>query len=279
VKTAVWRDADPPGEWVARDTSPPPGGGDDWLVALSPDGRAMGYTAAGAVWLQPDLPDVRAGLPSRFGVSPEDMRFGPGGRLWLAGVGGLLGWREGAPDVRADVPRGARVRPVRCLAAGRGLLLAGGADGRVYRFSPAGGRPTAEYPVFPVPISALALAADESVAVAGSEEGGVRVIELPGGRVLVDLPGAHRDEVTAAAVRPGGWFATGSRDKAVKLWNRSGDLVLSVNQTRPAHRVFVSSDGQTLTTLAAGERGLRRWDLVAQRRELAALGLDPGLPE
>jgi hypothetical protein len=40
----------------------------------------------------------------------------------------------------------------------------------------------------------------------------------------------------------------------------------------------VSADGKTLTLLAEGERGLRRWHLDRIRDELAALGLDPGLP-
>ena len=43
-------------------------------------------------------------------------------------------------------------------------------------------------------------------------------------------------------------------------------------------RLFVSADGRTLTTLGEGERGLRRWDLDRLRRDLAGLGLDPGLP-
>ena len=84
--------------------------------------------------------------------------------------------------------------------------------------------------------------------------------------------------MTAAAVGPGGWSVTGSRDQAVKVWDASGQLVLTLPQARGVRRVFLSADGRTLDALADGERGLRRWDLNELRAGLVRLCLDPGLP-
>jgi WD40 repeat protein len=95
---------------------------------------------------------------------------------------------------------------------------------------------------------------------------------------VLDLPGAHRAAVTAVTVGPRGWFVTGSRDRTVKVWDPTGRPVLTLPQTRPVRRVFWSEDGNALTILAEGERGLRRWDLAALKAELGAIGLDPALP-
>jgi hypothetical protein len=51
-----------------------------------------------------------------------------------------------------------------------------------------------------------------------------------------------------------------------------------LTQSRPVRRVFLSADGRTLTILAEGERGVRRWRLDHLRTDLAALGLDAVMP-
>jgi WD40 repeat protein len=84
--------------------------------------------------------------------------------------------------------------------------------------------------------------------------------------------------VRSAAYGPGGWFATGSADRTVKLWDAAGRPVLTLRTGGGVRKVAVSTDGQLLTVLVDGERAVRRWRLDHLRNELTALGLELGLP-
>ena len=211
-------------------------------------------------------------------LTPRDLALGPGGRVWVAGAFGVIGWSTGGPTpagIGPGAPAGAELRAV---AAVPEAVWAGRSDGAVCRDEPNGGPPAATHRAFDAAVSAVAASSAAGVLVAGSAAGGVKVLDLAGAAVVADLPAAHRDKVTAAAVGPGGWFVTGSRDRVVSLWDAGRQPVFSLRQARPVRRVFVSPDGRWLTAACEGERGVRRWDLLAVRGELTALGLDPGLP-
>jgi WD40 repeat protein len=276
VRTVVW--AAPTdgrqGRPTRSDLSPGTARNNRRLVALSADGRFVAHTTAAGVRVWSASRGLGRSLPFEAANS-QDLRFGPDGRLWLAAEAGVFEWRGGDRPVRVHTHPDREVA-YRCTAPGRMVVLAGSSDGGVHLLEPAARGPT--YAGLPAEVTALALSPDEQLAVAGHAGGGVRVYRVATGETVADLPDAHRNTVHAAAFGPGGWFATGSRDRSVRLWDAAGRPVLTLPQSRPVVRLFVSADGRTLTTLGEGERGLRRWDLDRLRRDLAGLGLDPGLP-
>jgi WD40 repeat protein len=179
----------------------------------------------------------------------------------------------------ADAPPIVVYRPpagvsYRCVCPAAGEVWAGRDDGAVCRHRPTGGPPDRTHRVFETAVVGVARSADGRRVAAGDATGVVRVVDADSGRVVVGLSAAHRDGVPAVAFLLGGGLVTGSRDQTVKLWDASGREVLTLPQTGPVRRVFASADGTTLTLLAEGERGLRRWHLDRLRAELAELGLD-----
>ena len=255
-------------------------------VAVSADGVTIAASSADLVWW------YNAGRavvwssrqwPARVPGPPvtdlDDLRFGPGDRLWVVAGDGVTSWSEaGGRDRTFAHPDAARGVRYRCVAPGRGVVLAGRSDGAIDRLPAGGGPPAASYPVLTGRVTAVGLRADERLAAVGGAAGEVKLVRPETGEVIVDLPDAHRDAVQSVAFGPGGWFATGSRDRTVRVWDAAGRLVLALPQTRPVARVFVSADGRTLTVLAEGERGLRRWRLDHLREGLAGLGLDLEFP-
>jgi WD40 repeat protein len=278
VRTTVWAaPADGRRDRLIRSRlSPHTANNNSRLVALSADGRTAVHATGAAVRVGSASRGIGRSLPV-VGANLRELRFGPDGRLWYLTGAGVGEWRAGEPAARVHPhPDAAEGVFYECTAPGRGVVLVGRTDGHVERLAPADGAPT--YAPLPAEVTALALSADERLAVAGHVGGGVQVYRVETGEVAADLPDAHRNAVQAAAVGPGGWFVTGSRDRTIKVWDAAGRPVLTLPQTRPVTRVFVSADGRTLTALAEGERGLRRWDLDRLRRELTELDLDPGVP-
>jgi WD40 repeat protein len=254
----------------------PVGASNKWRVSLAPDGNSFAYTLGENVfWATPTATSGPGLRPAAF---LRDLHFGPDRRLWVAAES-FVGWGSDGSELRVSLTGRESIppRPV-SLAAGPSAVLAGRSDGAVSRIDPTTGAVDYTVEVFENPVTGIGLSGDGARAVAGSASGAVRVFRADTGELLIDRPTAHRDAVTAVAFGPGGWFATGSRDRLVKIWDPTGREVLTLPQTRPVRRVFWSADGRTLTTLAEGERGLRRWDLAALKTAISETGLDPMLP-
>jgi WD40 repeat protein len=210
----------------------------------------------------------------------KQVRFGPDGSLWAAAGHEVLafalpGWRALARW--ANGPADRRDGLVYCtVAPGRVWVLAGRRDGRVFLLDPAA-RHHATWTVGDMLVSALALDEAAGLAVAGDESGLVKVFRVPSGEVAADIPLAHRDAVEAAAFAPGGQlFATGGRDRTIRLWQADGKPVLTFRATAPVTMLAFTPDGQDLIALAAGERGVRRWRLGRLAERLRDLGIEPG---
>jgi serine/threonine protein kinase/WD40 repeat protein len=162
------------------------------------------------------------------------------------------------------------------VSAGRSWVIAGGRDGRFHVLSTAG--VPLKCGVGPGgPVSAAALAADESFAVLGSQHGKLIVVSVPGGERLAELP-AHDDAVEAVTFDAHAHFlATGGRDRSVRLWLRDGltfRLVLSLRSLPAAVReLCLSADGSQLGMLLQGEAAVRLWDLAWLRQRCEDLGL------
>jgi WD40 repeat protein len=133
--------------------------------------------------------------------------------------------------------------------------------------------PSAEWRPIDAPVTALALSADDALAVVGGEGGEVALLSVPGGGA-VRVPDAHRDAVRGAAVAPGGWWVTGSADGTVKFWAAGGAPLLTIRTGGPVRKLVLSEDGRCLAVLVEGERAVRRWRLDWLRAGLDALGLD-----
>jgi WD40 repeat protein len=162
------------------------------------------------------------------------------------------------------------------VAPGHEWVLAGRRDGRVFLFDP-DVHDRGHWTVGNMPISALELDESAGLAVAGDESGHVKVFRVPSGTMAANIPHAHRDAVEAAAFAPGGQlFATGGRDRTIRLWRSDGTPILTLWTTGAVTMLAYSADGTELTSLTSGERGVRRWHLGVLCERLRDLGIEPG---
>lgn len=245
----------------------PPSGNSRYRLALSPNGREV-VTHAGNHYVRFKLP---SDSPIQFG-KPEatrDIRFTRDETLWGIGGNSVLIQKNGIDKVATFEGENG----VASLAVGDEYSLVGLVDGFVLRYS-AEGELIRSDKIGNTEISGLAQ--DQDRVIAGTRAGELFINHSDG--QSQSIPQAHADAIWAIATGPRGWFATGSGDREVRIWDPQGNLVLTLWQTRLVRRVFWSADGHTLTILAEGERGLRRWDLEALKSEFAQYGLESGLP-
>ena len=247
----------------------PPSGNSRNRLALSPDGREV-VTHAGDRYVRFTLPNLS---PTEFGKpdATRDIRFTPRETLW--GIGGSFALIQKKGGIEKIVSTGDGDAGVASLAVGDEYSLVGLTDGVVVRFSSEGELIHSDQ-ISATSISGLAQGKDRDIV--GTAAGDLFILHSDGRKQ--SIPQAHTDFIWAIAIGPQGWFATGSGDREVRIWDSTGNLVLTLPQTRPVRRVFWSADGHTLTILAEGERGLRRWDLKALKSEFATYGLESGLP-
>ena len=103
----------------------------------------------------------------------------------------------------------------------------------------------------------------------------VRLTDAHARRIVA---GVRTGAVTAVAVGPNGWVASGSDDRTVKVWGPDGRAVLTLWHSGRIRKLFWSHDRQWIITLVEGERAVRRLRLEALKQQLATLGIDPDLP-
>ncbi|HTK77325.1 MAG TPA: hypothetical protein VL371_18820, partial [Gemmataceae bacterium] len=162
------------------------------------------------------------------------------------------------------------------VAPGAEWVLAGRRDGRVIVLD-AAAQPRTDWAVGNTPVTALALDEANEIAVAGNEAGQLRIFHVPSGDLKADLPEAHRDALTAAAIAPRAQLiATGGHDRAIRLWSPDGQELLTLRTTGPVTMLTFTPDAEELIALVAGERGVRRWHLGRLADKLRELGIDPG---
>jgi serine/threonine protein kinase/WD40 repeat protein len=211
----------------------------------------------------------------------KQVKFGPDGRLWAAAAHTVIAftlpnWREVARWTHGEEEQRAG-SVYYTVAPGADWVLAGRRDGRVLVLD-AAARYRDTWGVGFLPVTALALNESAGLAVAGDEAGRLRVFHLPTGEVKTDLPEAHRDAVSAAAIAPNAQLvATGGHDRAIRLWGPDGKEVLTFRTTGPVAMLTFTPDEEELIALVAGERGVRRWHLGRLAEKLRELGIDPGI--
>jgi eukaryotic-like serine/threonine-protein kinase len=251
-----------------------------FTLAVSPTGSAVCCTSDEDVlcW---DRAGGRLRPCGALGKEDELKRlgFGPDGTLWAAVGHEVRCGRPPKVPLTACWENGPAERQAGLVfysvAAGRRRALAGRRDGRLFLFDAASCRHLRDWRVCDSAVWALALSPDERLALAGTELGKVRLLSLPEGRVVRDLP-AHGDCVTGVAFLGRGLLLSASRDATVRLWRADGSPLLTLPAPGPVERVALSPDGGRLAVVVAGERGVRVWHLGRLGEALDRLGLPLG---
>lgn len=197
----------------------------------------------------------------------RELRFTLGGRLWSADTDSAYTWRDG--DLQTIRTGG----DVTSLATDDAGAVIGLRDGSLVWCSPEGERTRVEN-ITDSEITGLSRTGDHVIA--GTDSGDLWIVRA--GRSPVAIRGAHSDAILGIAIGPQGWFASGSGDGELRIWDEAGKLVLALAQSRPVRRILWSTNGSTLTFLAPGERALRQIRIPDLKSAIAAFGIDPRLP-
>jgi len=264
------------------------------IASSAASGRTVFHAGDAALtWMRPGRADARtvdAGLkPNTF----FDLSLDSAGRLWSLEGRDRLGRRE--PDVGGPATiaasgwaaTGAR-KDLSCVCAGGGVVVVGCDNGYV-RVVPADDGPVRSCACFgdegPAllmdranTVRAVDVRDDGTQAIAGTEDGQLWLIGLPGGTRQNHWP-AHTDRVTSVAFGPrGDWLASGGRDRDVRLWKRTGDgyePFLTLSAGRPVRQVLFSADGSELMVLRDGDAAVRVWHLAELHDQFRQVGLGP----
>ncbi|MCI0704611.1 MAG: serine/threonine-protein kinase [Planctomycetia bacterium] len=163
------------------------------------------------------------------------------------------------------------------LAVGRSAAVAGGRDGSVYWLDLTTCRPKHTFPAAGDPVLSVALSPDESLIVAGTQNGKLRIMRLSD---KTELPAviAHPGGVSTLTINHDGTLlATGGRDRVVRLWKRVNDqfeLLLAVSDLpSPVRELQFSPTADRLLVLLAYEHAGRVWDIARLKTELGELKL------
>ena len=287
---SVWRADGAQRETVLHRADTPAGTG-HYRITSSPQAKRTAFHAGDTTltwWAPPGRPataETDLGPARLF-----DLSLDPSGRLWSV-EGERLGVREaGAGGPGEPVPCGSTTggRPeLACVRAGARVVVAGGENGYLRVLSPADGG-VRKCECFEVSadtvlterantVGVVDLSADETRAVAGTEDGRLWLVDVPTATRLANWP-AHGGRVTAVAFGPTGeWLASGGRDRDVRLWRRTATgyaPYLTFPAGRPVRQVVFTADGTKLVVLREGDSAARVWHLDELRKRFAENGLD-----
>jgi len=210
---------------------------------------------------------------------PNCLVFSPDGRTIWGGVGRrLVSWR--VPDLSQasqwSNDLGEYVKgwsSIVSVAVGREWVVAGCQDdsARVFRLAD-GTQPVHTWPSPGGSVGSIALSRDLALAVLGTLSGRVRVVRVPRGEPVADLPG-HSDEVTSVALGPDEqMLATASLDRTIRLWKRQGEsfheLMSLGSPSGGVVAVRFSPKGDKLAFLVKNETAVRIWHLDHLKQRL-----------
>ncbi|WP_171471928.1 WD40 repeat domain-containing protein [Frigoriglobus tundricola] len=259
-------------------------GGGNGQAALAADpvgGLAITTGSPGIRLWNPDTP-VPVALTARSSRQPQ---FGPDGAgLWAVVDSDSVCRYD--PVTKVETARWSNdmagfmtgLSSLNALAVGRRVAVAGGRDGAVYVLDPQTCRPTGSAsPNVGDPVLAAAVTPDDALALAGTQSGKLRVVRTAD-RTELSAAAAHSGGVTAVAIdRTGTLLVTGGRDRAVRVWKRTGDRfeTLFTVSDLPSVATALRFDpaGGRLMVLLASEHAVRVWDVDRLRAELGDLKL------
>ncbi|MBP3958882.1 protein kinase [Gemmata sp. G18] len=163
------------------------------------------------------------------------------------------------------------------LAVGRTVIAVGGRNGSVYSLKPETCELVTAFPVPRDPVQSIGLAPDESLIVAGTQNGKLRIIRTADQKEQSAVA-AHPGGVTAVSIScDGTLLATGGRDRVVRLWKRVGDrfepLFAVSDLSGPVRELQFHPTDNRLLVLVAQERAVRVWDVDGLKTQLGQLKL------
>lgn len=248
-------------------------------LAISADGKGLAAgDAAGAVSLwNPQDGAAQGGVLAHPG-SVRAIAYQPDGRaLWTAGEDGTIKRTKlPLPAARSLTGHGQAVRAIVTTADGRGAFSAG-MEGSVRQWDIPSGQPSRTFgeggPAGAV--TALAIAADDSLIAAVSETGGVRAWHVADGTVafVANVPGVpQRDVAILPAVDGLARLVTLGDDQRLRLWALAAAPVADGKDVLPmaelalpeagTDRLALAADGSWLAACGAG-RIVRRFHVDA----------------
>ncbi len=269
-------------------------------LAFDPTGQRMAISSAGTgilMWAPPadGFENVlRLPEPTTPHFSPDNQR------IWaLVDAGKTIGsWSlpEGEPVAQWSDPASAILRGLDrfyALEVAEPNILAGGRDGltRLLHFDPEAGTLDLirQWDHLAGPVRALAISPDSSVIVAGTDQGGLYLLDPSNPAPLDEIEQAHVEGLTTLVFHPEGqWLASGSHDRSVKIWqivsNPGGqafylrEVATLSGATGPILEVRFTPDGRQLGVAVEGEFALRLWNLEELSTAWASLGIDLSVP-
>jgi WD40 repeat protein len=122
-------------------------------------------------------------------------------------------------------------------------------------------------------VLAVAVTADGTLAVSGSDDGTVRVWNLATGRVQAKLPGHDRRVLAVAVTADGTLAVSGSDDGTVRVWNLASGRVQAklTGHKLGVWSVAVTPDG-TRAVSGGQDNTVRVWDLATGREKAKLTG-------
>jgi RNA polymerase sigma factor (sigma-70 family) len=239
-------------------------------LSASADGRTVAVCEYG--W-EAFLADTATGRVTPLRPQPGAFRvcvaLSPDGKLLAVGASSIRLW-----DAAAGKPlrewRGHSGQVRRLAFAPDGKALASGDDTSARLWEAATGKELLRLGVGS-PVRALAFSPDGKALATGSEDGRLRLWELPSGKRLHESP-AQGLPVRAAAFSPDGKVVASGVNGLVTLWDAAVGKELRRLWGAGAEAVAFSPDGATLATGGNGGT-IRLWDVrTGKERPLAAAG-------
>jgi WD40 repeat protein len=233
-----------------------------------------------------DLSAPKQDVRSELDWAPIALCFSRTGNTLWGSVGGknrLVSWKM--PELAVTSEWNDRVSDIMKgrnriadIAVGSQWVIVGSGDSTTKLFRTADGKWERQWPSPGGFVHCVALSADESLAVSGTQNGRVQVVRVPEGEVIADLA-AHRDAVWSVALSGDGrMLATASGDRTVRLWQRKTSSFEEVVTLRcaggPVSWVGFSPDERKLFVLVRNEAAVRIWHLDRLRARLAQMDLD-----
>ncbi len=162
-----------------------------------------------------------------------------------------------------------------CLDVGKRFAVAGANSHHLLLFSLETNDPAPRWKSLTTKVLSVALAPDESWLAAGLADGRIEVLSLPNLDSLATVY-AHDHTVQSLVFAPDGILVSGSEDRTIRLWQRSGrglQPLLVLRHPSPVRTVCLGPSGTHLAVLGKDDRGVRVWRLADLTRALGDMGI------
>ncbi len=250
----------------------------DWPALQISFESAEGAPNGAIVWID------RLIIAPESHIHPKSKPLGPlafspdGTRLWLVNnemeLVGLTypalqrqaSWRSAVSDTAQ--------KSITSLTAGNTWTIAGGDDGDLRFLKNGKYHNTVKGPGGE--IVALAFAADEKSVVLGTATGAIRIVAVPSGQTIADLPEQELEITSLALSSDGVTLMIASNDQAAQIWRRRGEgyrRYVRLPLDGQNSQLRLSPDGAKLVIFSRGHSGVRLWRLDRLKKRFQKLGI------